>query len=112
APLQARRFGSTRPFLTQLSQSGVSHRSHAVWPRLSRCLLVAQDHGESETLFLTHETIAHRLGIPRNRVTAAAVALQDAGVIQYRHGKISIVNRRRLEAEACDCYRNGRGERR
>ena len=110
ASLQVALLRSTHALLDQLSQSAVCHRFHAVLPRLSRCLLVAQDRGESETLFLTHETIAHRLGIPRNRVTAAAVALQDAGVIQYRHGKISIVNRRRLEAEACECYRSGRGD--
>jgi hypothetical protein len=61
-------------------------------------------------VLLTHESIAHLLGIPRNRVTAAAVALQDAGVIKYRHGRIGIVNRRRLEAEACECYWIGRDD--
>src|SRR5262249_10433226 len=81
ASLQVALLRSTHALLDQLSQSAVCHRFHTVLPRLSRCLLMAQDRGESETLLLTHETIAQRLGIPRNRVTAAAVALQDAGVI-------------------------------
>jgi CRP-like cAMP-binding protein len=111
APLHVALLQYTHAFLAQLSQSVVCHRFHAVLQRLSRWLLVAQDRAESETLLLTHESIAHVLGIPRNRVTAAAVALQDAGVIRYRHGKIGIVNRRRLEAEACECYWIGRDDR-
>src|SRR2546425_39112 len=82
APLQVALLRSTHALLDQLSQSAVCHRFHAVLPRLSRCLLVTQDRGESETLFLTHETIAQRLGIPRNRVTAAAAAPRGAGAVQ------------------------------
>jgi CRP-like cAMP-binding protein len=100
----------THSLVGQISQSAVCHRFHSVLQRLSRWLLIAHDRADSDTIELTQEFIAHMLGIPRTGVTAAAVALQDAGLIRYRHGRITIVNRKRLEAESCECYKIVRDE--
>jgi CRP-like cAMP-binding protein len=95
----------THSLVGQIAQSAVCHRFHGVLERLSRWLLIAHDRVEGDTIELTQEFIAHMLGMPRTGVTAAAVELQDAGVIRYRHGRITILNRKRLEAESCECYR-------
>ncbi|HLG56008.1 MAG TPA: Crp/Fnr family transcriptional regulator [Vicinamibacterales bacterium] len=91
--------------LSETSRSLVCHRFHSPSQRLSRWLLGAGDRLGSDTLDLTHEGLAHVLGIPRTAVTEAAVALQDAGHIWYRHGHIIIKNRPQLRMAACDCYR-------
>jgi CRP-like cAMP-binding protein len=94
----------TVDLLSQLSQSSVCHRFHSSSQRLSRWLLLAFDRVDSDSLDMSQELMAHLLGIQRTYVNAAAVELQDAGLIRYRHGKITIVNRQRLERAACDCY--------
>jgi CRP-like cAMP-binding protein len=91
--------------LSETSRSLVCHRFHSSSQRLSRWLLGAGDRLGSDTLDLTQEGLAHALGIPRTAVTAAAVVLQDAGHIWYRHGHIIIKNRRKLRMAACECYR-------
>jgi CRP-like cAMP-binding protein len=91
--------------LGEAARSLVCHRFHSSSQRLSRWLLGAGDCFGSDTLDLTHECLAHALGIPRTAVTAAAVLLQDAGHIWYRHGHIIIKNRKQLKIAACDCYR-------
>ena len=100
----------TNSLVGQISQSAVCHRFHSVLQRLSRWLLIAHDRVEGDTIELTQEFIAHMLGIPRTGVNAAAVALGDAGLIRYRHGRITVLNRKRLEAESCECYRIVRDE--
>jgi CRP-like cAMP-binding protein len=95
----------TLSLLAQLSQSAVCHRFHTSSQRLSRWLLQACDRVDSDSLDMTQELLAHLLGIQRTYVNAAAIELQDADLIRYRHGKITIVNRNRLERAACDCYR-------
>ncbi|HEX5885395.1 MAG TPA: helix-turn-helix domain-containing protein, partial [Pyrinomonadaceae bacterium] len=77
---------------------------------LSRWLLLVQDRVNSESLNLTQESISHILGVPRTAVTMAAGDLQRAGLIRYSRGKIFILDRRRLEANACECYRIIRDE--
>ena len=91
--------------LQGMSQLAVCHRFHSARQRLCRWLLVASDHAESNMLELTQEVIGQSLGIPRTGVTAIAVELQDAGAIRCRHGRITILNRRPMEALACECYR-------
>jgi CRP-like cAMP-binding protein len=91
--------------LGEAARSLVCHRFHSSSQRLSRWLLGAGDCFGSDTLDLTHECVAHALGIPRTAVTAAAVLLQDAGHIWYRHGRIIIKNRRHLRMASCACYR-------
>ena len=91
--------------LCETSCSLVCHRFHSSSQRLSRWLLGAGDRFGSDSLDLTHECLASALGIPRTAVTAAAVLLQDAGHIWYRHGHIIIKNRPKLRMAACECYR-------
>jgi hypothetical protein len=91
--------------IAQISQSVVCHRFHNVLQRLARWLLVVRDRVTSDTLRMTQGDIARVLGIPRTGVTEAAGELKNAGVIWYRHGRIVIVSRKRLEREACECYR-------
>jgi CRP-like cAMP-binding protein len=91
--------------LGETSRAFVCHRFHSTAQRLSRWLLVVGERAGSDTLELTHESMAHILGVPRSLVTTAAVELQDAGHIWYRHGHIIIKNRKQLKIAACDCYR-------
>ena len=91
--------------LSETSRAFVCQRFHSTAQRLSRWLLVVGDRAGSDTLELTHESMAHVLGVPRSVVTTAAVELQDAGHIWYRHGHIIIKNRKQLKIAACDCYR-------
>lgn len=94
----------TPHLIAQISQSVVCHRFHNVLQRLARWLLVVRDRVSSDTLRMTQGDIARVLGIPRTGVTEAAGELKNAGVIWYRHGRIVIVSRKRLEREACECY--------
>jgi CRP-like cAMP-binding protein len=91
--------------MTQITQSSICNRFHSFEETLSRWLLTVQDRVNSDSLNLTHETISHALGVPRTAVTMTAGALQRAGVIRYSRGKISILDHRKLEANACECYR-------
>jgi CRP-like cAMP-binding protein len=89
----------------QMAQSNVCNRYHTVQQRLSRWLLMTQDRARLEVMPLTQEFLGHLLGANRKRVSYAAAQLQDAGCIRQRHGQIRILDRRRLEQRACECYR-------
>ena len=91
--------------LSEISRAFVCHRFHSTAQRLSGWLLSVGERAGLDTLELTHESMAHVLGVPRSVVTTAAVELQDAGHIWYRHGHIIIKNRKQLKIAACDCYR-------
>lgn len=91
--------------IAQVSQLSVCNRFHVLEKALSRWLLIAQDLVNSQSLNLTHESISQALGVPRTGVTMAAGALQRAGLIRYSRGKIVILDRTRLEANSCECYR-------
>jgi DNA-binding transcriptional regulator YhcF (GntR family) len=82
----------------------VCNRHHSVDQQLCRWLLLALDRVDSNTLNMTQELIANMLGVRREGVTEAAGRLQRAGVIEYRRGKIKVLDRRQLEAMACECY--------
>ena len=97
----------THDMLSETSRAFVCQRFHSTAQRLSRWLLVVGERAGSDTLEVTHESMAHVLGVPRSLVTTAAVELQDAGHIWYRHGHIIIKNRKQLKIAACDCYRTG-----
>ncbi len=94
----------THVLLTQISQSAVCNRFHTIEKRLCRWLLIARDRVKSDSLNLTQEIIAHMLGTPRTGVTMAAVSLQRAGLISYSRGRITILDRKRMEATSCECY--------
>ena len=91
--------------LVTATQSVLCARLHGLQQRLSRWLLTAADRAETEQLQLTQEYMARMLGSRRSTVTVTAQALQEAGMIEYRRGKVTIVDRTKFEGAACDCYR-------
>jgi len=95
----------THALITQISQSAVCNRFHTMERRLSRWLLIAHDRVDGDTFHLTQEIISYMMGAPRTGVTMAANTLQDAGLISYKRGKITIIDRNGLEETACECYR-------
>lgn len=94
----------TQALLTQMSQTAVCNRLHSVEQQLCRCLLLSHDRLESNQLVMTQELIANMLGVRREGVSVAAHRLQDAGLIRYSRGHITIVDRLGLEARSCECY--------
>ena len=95
----------THTLVTQIAQAVLCNHFHTTEERLSRWLLATRDRIEEDTFLLTHEELSHMLGTPRTGVTKAAGALQDAGLIRYKRGKIMVLDRKGLERAACDCYR-------
>jgi CRP-like cAMP-binding protein len=96
--------------IVQISQSCICNRFHTLGETLSRWLLIVQDRVRSDSLNLTQESISQILGVPRTAVTMAAGGLQRAGLIRYSRGRIFILDRTRLEAHSCECYRIIRDE--
>ena len=94
----------TQALLTQMSQTAVCNRHHAVDRQLCRWLLQSLDRLQGDELVMTHELIANMLGVRREGVTEAAGHLQADGLIRYQRGHITILDRQRLEARACECY--------
>jgi hypothetical protein len=94
----------TQAFLTQVGQSTACNRLHSAERRLARWLLICRDRLGRDDLPITHETIAHMLGVRRATVTEAAGNLQQHGMIRYRRGVVTILRRERLETAACECY--------
>nr|QEO74688.1 Transcription regulator, crp [uncultured bacterium] len=89
----------------QITQSVICTRYHSLDQALRRWLATVQDRVRSDILDLTHEKIAEALGVPRTAITKAAGEMQRKGLIRYSRGKIFIVDRTRLEADSCECYR-------
>jgi len=102
--LQQALYRYTFALMTQISQTAACNRFHEAEQRLARWLLMTRDRVRSDEFFLTHEFLAHMLGLRREGVTQAASTLKRRGVIEYRRGKISILNQRKLAATACTCY--------
>jgi CRP-like cAMP-binding protein len=90
--------------ITQISQTAVCNRLHAVEQRLCRWLLLSHDRVHSNELQMTQDFISHMLGGRRESVTVAAGRLQDAGFIYYTRGHITILDRAGLDATVCECY--------
>jgi CRP-like cAMP-binding protein len=93
-----------------LSQSGACNRFHTIRQRFCRWVLTSQDRARSSEIRSTQEFLSQMLGVNRGSASQAAGALQRAGLISYRRGRITIVNRPGLEAAACECYRIVKGE--
>jgi CRP-like cAMP-binding protein len=94
----------TQALMTQISQTAVCNRHHSVEQQLCRWLLLTLDRLPSPELVMTQELIAGMLGVRRESVTEAAGNLQRAGLINYRRGHITVINRTGLEPRACECY--------
>jgi CRP-like cAMP-binding protein len=94
----------TQALLTQMSQTAVCNRLHSVEQQLCRWLLLSHDRLSSNELVMTQELIANMLGVRREGVSVAAHRLQEAGLIRYRRGHITIVDRPGLERAVCECY--------
>jgi CRP-like cAMP-binding protein len=91
-------------FVQSLGQLAGCHRLHEAEERLARWLLMAQDRVQSDELNFTQEFLAMMLGSRRTTVTVVAGELQRKGLIDYRRGRVRILNRKALEEAACDCY--------
>jgi CRP-like cAMP-binding protein len=94
----------TQSLITQMAQTAVCNRHHSVDQQLCRWLLLSLDRLSSNQLTMTQELIANMLGVRREGVTEAAGKLQKLGVINYSRGKITVLDRRKLEQLSCECY--------
>lgn len=94
----------TQALLTQMAQTAVCNRHHSVDQQLCRWLLLSLDRLVGDELVMTQELIANMLGVRREGVTEAAGNLQNAGLIRYSRGRITVLDRLGLEARTCECY--------
>jgi CRP-like cAMP-binding protein len=104
-PLQRALFRYTHLLMAQVSQTAACNRFHKSDARLARWLLMTSDRLHTGEFRLTHEFLAHMLGVRRVGVTHAAGVLERMKLIHYSRGNIIILDRKRLEAAACACYR-------
>lgn len=95
----------TQALITQMSQTAVCNRHHTIHQQLCRWLLMSMDRLPSNSLVMTQGLIANMLGVRREGVTEAARKLQQAGLITYNRGHITILDRPGLEAQSCECYK-------
>jgi CRP-like cAMP-binding protein len=95
----------TQALITQMSQTAVCNRLHAIEQQLCRLLLLSHDRLDSDELVMTQELLANMLGVRREGVTAAAGRLQEQELISYVRGRIRILDRGGLEEAVCECYK-------
>jgi CRP-like cAMP-binding protein len=88
----------------QVAQTAACNRLHGIEQRLARWLLMTQDRVDSRSLPITHDFLATMLGTDRPTVSLAAAVLQRKKLIEYPRGAVKIVNRKKLEDSACECY--------
>jgi CRP-like cAMP-binding protein len=94
----------TQALHTQIAHTAACNAHHTLAERLARWLLMAHDRAESDTLPLTQEFISMMLAVRRPGVTVAARSLQAIGAIEYERGRITVLDRARLEESSCECY--------
>jgi CRP-like cAMP-binding protein len=95
----------TQALITQMAQTAVCNRHHSVEQQLCRRLLMSLDRLHGNQLSMTQELISNMLGVRREGVTEAAMRLQRAGLITYARGQITVIDRKALEKQCCECYR-------
>jgi CRP-like cAMP-binding protein len=108
--LQERLLSYGSSFLSQVSQTAACNRVHPLRQRLCRWLLMSSSFATGNRFPITHEFLSHMLGAPRSEVTIAAGILRKAGYIRYVRGEVTILDRKGLEATACECYKVVRDE--
>jgi len=94
----------TQALITQMAQTAVCNRHHSLDQQLCRWLLLSLDRLPGNDLMMTQELIANMLGVRREGVTEAALKLQEAGLIRYARGHITVLDRPGLEKRSCECY--------
>ena len=94
----------TQALITQMAQTAVCNRHHTLHQQLCRWLLLSLDRLQGSELIMTQELIANMLGVRREGVTEAAHKLQNLGVIDYKRGRIQVIDRTGLEKCTCECY--------
>lgn len=94
----------TQALIAQTSQTAVCNRHHSIEQQLCRWLLFSLDRLRSNEVVVTQELIANMLGVRRQGVAGAARALLHDGVISYRQGRITVLDRKKLEQRCCECY--------
>jgi len=103
-PLQHLLLLYTQALIAQMAQTAVCNRHHSLDQQLCRWLLLSLDRLRSDNLTMTQELIANMLGVRRQGVAEAAGNLQKAGLIDYRRGHITVLDRSGLEVRVCECY--------
>jgi CRP-like cAMP-binding protein len=96
------RYAQTK--LAEIFQTAACNALHPVRERCARWLLLTHDRMHQPEFGLSHDLLAVMLGVTRPTVTEVAGALQDAGVVRYKHGRLKIIDRQKLEAASCECY--------
>jgi CRP-like cAMP-binding protein len=94
----------TQALITQMAQTAACNRHHTLDQQLCRWLLLSLDRLRANELAMTQELIANMLGVRREGVTEAALKLQQAGLISYARGRITVLDRAGLEKRTCECY--------
>jgi CRP-like cAMP-binding protein len=94
----------TQAMINQISQSIICNHRHSVAKRMCRWLLMSHNRVGADEFPLTHEFLAQMLGVCRPTVTAVAGTLQKAGLINYHRGRITVIDRKGLEAASCECF--------
>lgn len=97
-------FRAVNATMSMLAQTAACNRAHSVDERMARWLLMTHDRVQGDEFPLTQEFLSQMLGVRRPSVNTAGLALQHAGLIRYSRGKITIVDRKGLEASSCECY--------
>lgn len=100
----------TLAVIAQMTQTVACNRHHSIEQQFCRRLLLALDRLPSNEMLMTQELASSLLGVRRESVTRVALHLQEAGVLRYNRGHITVLDRRRLEEAACECYSSARQE--
>ena len=104
APVMSLMLRYTQALIAHMAQTAVCNRHHTLDKQLCRWLLLSLDRHPTNEIAVTQEQISHMLGVRREGVTEAALALQRADLIRYRRGHVTVIDRAGLEERCCECY--------